>query len=248
MNLKYIQLIVLAGIFGLQFLFEHVFAQRKEMNDWKNEKFNLAIGILNIVLTLAPAFFMVRWINFIEFKNLGLLNVILASLPIQIIIAVLLLDLWMYIWHKLNHKVGFLWRFHSFHHKDEKMNSTTALRFHIAELLFSYPGKALVCFIVGINLIPLIIYESLFSASVIIHHSNISITDKIDKFYRLLFVSPIMHRIHHSRKEKERENNYGALFSFWDRIFKSWESNAATKLEFGIEKQKQGDLLYDIRE
>ena len=239
MNIKYIQGIVLAAVFGLQFFLEHVFPQKKDLNNWKNERFNIAVGLLNIVLTLLPAFVMVKWLGIISDKQWGLLHLIHLSPLVEIIITIVLLDLWMYAWHQLNHIVPFLWQFHAFHHKDEKMNSTTALRFHIAELLFSYPGKALVCLLAGIHFTPLIIYECLFSASVIIHHSNIRITEKLDAVYRLLFVSPIMHRIHHSTKRQERDSNYGALFSCWDRIFNSWKTKAGAHLCFGIDEEKK---------
>lgn len=239
MNVKYIQGFILAGVFGLQFFFEHVFPQRKELNDWKNERFNIAIGMLNIILTLLPAFALLHWIRFVAGKKLGILNLVHASLLVQILLSIVLLDLWMYAWHQLNHKLNFLWQFHRFHHKDEKMNSTTALRFHIAELLFSYPGKALMCLIAGINFTPLVIYECLFSISVIIHHSNIRITERLDTIYRVVFVSPIMHRIHHSAKQEERDNNYGALFSFWDRLFRSWKMKPDKGLVYGITDKYQ---------
>lgn len=238
MNIKYVQGLVLASVFGLQFLFEHVFPQRAELNDWKNERFNIAIGLLNILLTVLPAFAMAAWLHFIMEKNLGVLPLIHASFPVQIAAAIIILDLWMYAWHLLNHQIRFLWRFHRFHHKDQKMNSTTALRFNILELLFSYPGKAFICLIIGINFTPLVIYECLFAASVIIHHSNIRISAGLDRLYRMVFVSPVMHRIHHSIKQTERDNNYGALFSFWDRIFSSWKMIPEQSIQFGIDGEQ----------
>ena len=237
MTIKYLQGVVLVAVFVLQFFLEHAFPQKKELNDWKNERFNLGIGLLNIMLTLLPAFAMVQWMSFIAVKKYGLLNLFAAPLLMQILLSIVALDVWMYAWHRLNHRLNILWRFHQFHHKDEKMNSTTALRFHIAELLLSYPGKALICFLLGVNFVPLIVYECLFSASVIVHHSNIRIGEKTDRMYRMLFVSPVMHRIHHSVKRIERDNNYGALFSFWDRIFGSWKMGVGSGLVFGVDEQ-----------
>lgn len=234
MNPKYIQVSVLATIFSLQFFFEHILPQRKELNSWKNERFNITIGLFNIVVTILPAYLMVQWVNFIGLRNIGLLNYIGIPRVLQIIVAIPILDLWMYTWHRFNHINGFLWFFHRFHHKDQKMNSTTALRFHFVELLLSYPGKALICFMFGINYLPLLMYECLFSTSVIFHHSNIRMTERSDKIYRALFVSPFMHRVHHSIIETERNNNYGALFSFWDRILKSWHKPVNSDIEFGI--------------
>jgi len=231
---KYIQIIILSGVFTLQFLFEHIYPQRKEINDWKNERFNIGIGFLNVILTLVPAIAMVQWTNFVEVKRIGFLNQIQLPVWMVIVITLLLLDVWMYSWHRLNHKIPFLWRFHSFHHKDKKMNTTTAVRFHIIELLLSYPGKAAIIFILGINYTSLVIYEILFFSSVVIHHSNIFITERIDNIYRKFFASPMMHRIHHSQIWSETNSNYGALFSFWDILFKTRIKTAKEEIVFGI--------------
>ena len=234
MKLKYVQIIILASVFGLQFLFEHLYPQRKEINNWKNERFNVLIGFLNVLLTAIPAYFMVQWLYFIEENRFGILHQFRLPFWLQLAITILITDLWMYTWHRLNHRVRFLWQFHSFHHKDTKMNSTTALRFHIVELFLSYPGKALVCFVFGIGYVPLLIYEIAFFIAVVIHHSNMYINPRADALYRSLFASPLMHRIHHSIKFEETDSNFGALFSFWDRLFKSWTPGDAVNVEFGL--------------
>lgn len=235
MSLKQTQIVILLGVFLLQYIFEHIYPQQKNINNWKNEKFNIVTGLLNMAITFVPAYFLIQWVFLIQQKNLGLLQELVLPFWINLGLSIFLLDLWMYTWHRLNHKISFLWQFHSFHHKDEKMNSTTALRFHIAELLFSYPGKAVICFVFGIGYIPLLIYEILFSINVIVHHSNMYINERFDNIYRLFFASPLMHRIHHSNKAEETNSNFGAVFSFWDVIFKSKKNKAKEKIQFGID-------------
>jgi sterol desaturase/sphingolipid hydroxylase (fatty acid hydroxylase superfamily) len=237
MEIRYIQIITLAVVFGLQFLFEHIFPQQKTINDWKNERFNIAIGALNVLLTFIPASLFVQWLSFIHRHQLGLFNQSAVPSWLRFILTVIVMDCWMYSWHRLNHIVPFLWRFHSFHHKDNKMNSTTAVRFHIFELLMSYPGKALVCIAFGIGYAPLLVYEMLFFASIVIHHSNIAITERTDKIYRILFASPLLHRIHHSDRWAETNSNFGALFSFWDRLFSSWKGKAQNDIKFGVPRK-----------
>lgn len=234
MSLKYIQVIILVSVFTLQYFFEHIYPQQKNINSWKNERFNIAVGLINMAITFLPAYFLVQFIFYIQTRNLGLLNLIHLPLWLKIIISIFLLDVWMYTWHRLNHRMPWLWKFHSFHHKDEKMNSTTALRFHIVELLFSYPPKALVCLVFGISYIPLLTYEILFSINVIFHHSNMNISQRADNMYRIFFASPLMHRIHHSKKIEETNSNFGAVFSFWDFFFKSKKNKPSGKIEFGI--------------
>ncbi|HKJ86785.1 MAG TPA: sterol desaturase family protein [Spirochaetia bacterium] len=50
-------------------------------------------------------------------------------------LTLLALDLWTYWWHRFNHTVPFLWRFHRAHHTDTEMGATTAYRFHPVERL-----------------------------------------------------------------------------------------------------------------
>lgn len=243
MTLKTIQVVILAGVFLLQYLFEHILPQKKEINDWKNERFNVLIGLLNIVLALVPAALLVKLLDWIGYRQLGLFPWIGLATWMTVPLTIVVMDLWMYVWHRLNHVVPFFWRFHTFHHQDKLMNSTTALRFHFMELLLSYPGKALVCLVFGITYVPLLVYELLFFVSIVVHHSNIRITERTDLLYRKLFVSPMMHRIHHSVKKEERNTNYGALFSFWDRLFGTRRQRADGEIEFGIADTKPLSLL-----
>jgi sterol desaturase/sphingolipid hydroxylase (fatty acid hydroxylase superfamily) len=236
MPLKYTQIIILAVVLLLQYFFEHIYPQKKEMNDWKNERFNLGIGLLNVVLNFLPASVLVYLLSFIDEKNMGLFQQFPLPFWWELFFTFLILDAWMYTWHRLNHTVPFLWKFHIFHHRDQKMNSTTAVRFHIVELLLSIPGKGLVYFIFGLEFTPVIIYEILFFTSVVVHHSNIYISERADMVYRKLFVSPRMHRIHHSRRSEETHSNYSALFSFWDRLFGSWKSMPKGEIIFGVEE------------
>ena len=52
-------------------------------------------------------------------------------------VDLVLLDFWIYWWHRANHELSFLWRFHQVHHFDELLDSTTALRFHFGEVVLS---------------------------------------------------------------------------------------------------------------
>lgn len=236
MPLKYTQIVILAVLFLLQYLVEHLLPQERKYNDWKNEKFNLGIGVLNVVLNFIPASLLVYFLEIIDQNAIGLMQQFQIPIGLQIIMTIVLLDLWMYIWHRLNHTIPFLWRWHLFHHRDQKMNTTTAVRFHIVELLLSVPGKAVIYFLFGLSFLPVIIYEMLFFTAVVFHHSNIRITHSADRIYRTVFASPMMHRIHHSRRREETHSNYGAVLSIWDRLFRSWKPKPTGNIVFGVEE------------
>lgn len=235
---KKIQTIFLFSIFVLQYVMEHIFPQTKNNNNLKNEGFNLLIAIINALVLFIPSAWMVEWLSRIDNNNWGALQLFVFPLWLQIIITIILMDFVMYWWHRFNHTYRILWRFHSFHHRDEMMNSTTSLRFHSVELLFSVIFKSLVFLLAGFSFLPVLIYEAVFFIAVVIHHSNIRITERVDMLYRKLFSSPLMHRIHHSNKQKETDTNYGSVFSFWDRIFKTYLKEPAEPIVFGVEEKQ----------
>lgn len=139
--------------------------------------------------------------------------------------AVLLFDAWSYSWHRLNHEIPFFWRFHRVHHSDPKMDVTTANRFHIGEMFFSSLFRIPLIALLGVYLWELVLYETLMFAVVQFHHTNIDISEKVDRILRAIIVSPNMHRVHHSRWQPETDSNYSSLFSFWDRAARTFRLN-----------------------
>ena len=151
------------------------------------------------------------------------------------IIMFLLFDAWMYIWHRLNHTWFFLWPFHAMHHADTQMDSTTALRFHPAEIVFSNILNIGVLCLLGMSLEQFVFYKTALFLVIIFHHSNINLSERLDRGLKRFIVSPSMHRVHHSRKIEELNTNYGSVFSFWDRFFKSFcQRNDMEAVEFGL--------------
>jgi sterol desaturase/sphingolipid hydroxylase (fatty acid hydroxylase superfamily) len=140
----------------------------------------------------------------------------------ETVAALILFDLWMYLWHRANHQIRFLWRFHRMHHSDNQVDATTALRFHTGELILSSILRLAVVPLLGISLSQLILYETLLQPIIIFHHSNVALPEKIDRIFRALIVTPNMHRVHHSMVNQETNSNYSSIFSFWDRIGQSF--------------------------
>ena len=155
----------------------------------------------------------------IKSQQLGLLNSISIPDWLKMVLGILILDFFLYIWHLLNHVVPLFWRFHRVHHSDINMDVSTASRFHIGELLMSGLVRMMVIYSLGISFITYMLFEILVNLSIQFHHSSIRINPFFEKFWVLFFIPPSMHRVHHSVKIKERDSNYGVLFSFWDRFF-----------------------------
>jgi len=119
--------------------------------------------------------------------------------------------------HLLNHEVPFLWRFHRVHHSDLNMDVSTATRFHIGELAISRVIKISLVFFIGATLLGVLIFESALVLCAQFHHSSLAVPSWFEKISWVFFVPPSMHRIHHSAVIRERNTNYGTIFSTWDR-------------------------------
>ncbi|MDX1636765.1 MAG: sterol desaturase family protein, partial [Balneolaceae bacterium] len=155
-------------------------------------------------------------------ESFGLLHRFEMGIIAHGILAVLLLDAWMYIWHRMNHEIPFFWRFHRVHHSDPSMDVTTASRFHIGEIVFSSLLRIPIIALLGIHLGELLLYETIAFGVVQLHHADIGLPGKLDLMLRTVIVSPLMHKVHHSRWQPETDSNYGSLFSFWDRLARSF--------------------------
>lgn len=180
---------------------------------------NAALAVINGLLGVAILGGLIaRSAVFAESHNFGLLR--LATLPAwtAAIASLLLFDCWMYCWHRINHAVAFLWRFHRVHHSDPRMDVTTALRFHPGEIMLSTLARLLVVNLIGMELWHLALYELIALPVVAFHHSNIALPRRADDALRWLMVTPWMHWVHHSTERAETNSNYSSVLSPWDRL------------------------------
>jgi len=180
---------------------------------------NLTLGLLNAVaLALLAAPFIAQVALWAEESRFGLLRLPNVPPMIGAAAAILLFDAWMYLWHRANHQLDFLWRFHRMHHSDPEMDATTAVRFHTGEILISSALRLAVIPLLGITIYQLLVYEMLLLPVILFHHSNVRFPERLDAHLRLIIVTPAIHRAHHSRLRVETDSNYSSVFSFWDRI------------------------------
>lgn len=128
-----------------------------------------------------------------------------------------LLDLTLYFWHRASHTFECLWMFHKVHHSDPSMNVSTAFRIHFVELLLTACVKAAFIVTTGISPATLLAAETFIALNVMFHHADIAFRG--ERRLGLLFIAPHLHRVHHSVKRAEHDNNFGALLSIWDRLF-----------------------------
>jgi sterol desaturase/sphingolipid hydroxylase (fatty acid hydroxylase superfamily) len=148
----------------------------------------------------------------------------------------LLLDALIYGWHRLNHRVPFLWRFHAVHHLDRFLDSTTALRFHFGEVALSALARASVILLLALPLASVLVFESLVLVATIFHHSNLRLPPRFERWLALAVVTPSIHWVHHHRCQSDTDSNYATVLSLWDPLFRSRSPRRRTPdLEIGVE-------------
>lgn len=199
---------------------------------------NAALAVINGLLgVLILGLLIAGSIALASSQGFGLMRLVEWPFWIEAIIAMILFDIWMYWWHRINHEIPFLWRFHRVHHSDPRMDATTALRFHPGEIILSTAARLIVLNLIGMELWQLALYELIATPIIIFHHSNIKLPRRIDDALRWLIVTPWMHWVHHSRIRPETNSNYSSLLSVWDRVFGSYKfRHDPEDIQFGLDE------------
>jgi sterol desaturase/sphingolipid hydroxylase (fatty acid hydroxylase superfamily) len=156
------------------------------------------------------------WLVAESYSEDGLLSGV-SNPWLQAVLAFVLLDLVLYFWHRINHNVDWLWMFHKVHHSDRVMNATTAFRLHFVEVFMTVAVKALFIVAMGVKASVVMANEAIITLFVMFHHANLAFPG--ERWLGRLAIVPYLHRVHHSVKREEHDHNYGAVFSWWDRLF-----------------------------
>jgi sterol desaturase/sphingolipid hydroxylase (fatty acid hydroxylase superfamily) len=225
--LKIISIPIALGTFGVLVWLENRRPLRRRVEDklTRNTR-NLAVASLAAVaLQLAEQPITAPLTELVERKNLGLLKIVRLPKFLETILAVVLMDYTLYIWHVLTHKIPFLWRFHLVHHVDLDLDASTALRFHFGELIISVLWRSAQILIIGVSPVSLAAWQLFLFPSILFHHSNVELPIKLDKLLQNFIVTPRLHGIHHSIVREETDSNWSSGLTVWDRIHGTFKSD-----------------------
>ena len=210
----------------LFFLGIETLAPKRSWSESRLKRFLFHIGIaaLNTVLIRLLIYVpLLLWIVFVEQQGWGISRWLGLTGWLELAMSLVVLDLFDYFWHRANHRVTFLWRFHKAHHADTAMDVTTALRFHPGELIISALAKALWIAIWGPTAIAWFLFEAMVSLCAQFHHSNIDFPDRIERVISAIIVTPRFHASHHAVDRRYGDSNFSTIFSLWDNLFNSYQ-------------------------
>ncbi len=208
----------MGGVFFFLLLEAMVPYRPSSVSKLKRWMHNMTItGFNSLILNLVFAGAVLRTATYVTTRQSGVLNTVDLPHWVKLLGTVVFMDFMLYVWHLLNHEVPFFWRFHRVHHSDLNMDVSTATRFHVGELAMSTIIKMSLVFFLGASATGVLIFESTLVLCAQFHHSSFKVPQWFETVFWILFVPPSMHRIHHSVVIKERDANYGTIFSTWDR-------------------------------
>ncbi|MBW2107761.1 MAG: sterol desaturase family protein [Deltaproteobacteria bacterium] len=216
-------------VFGVVALWE-LGAPRRGMTTSKSSRWfgNLTITFLNPVIAQIVSPMMPVGMAVLAQKNgWGLITSYHFPYWVQFGLAVLILDLIIYLQHVMFHTLPVLWRVHMMHHADLDFDVTTGLRFHPVEILLSLGIKLAAVALLGPPVAAVLVFEILLNATAMFNHANIRIPVGIDRWLRLVVVTPDMHRVHHSVTIRETNSNFGFNLPWWDRLFGTYRAQPA---------------------
>ena len=151
-------------------------------------------------------------------RGWGVLNLLALPAWLEIVLTLLALDLIIYLQHVMFHFLPLLWRFHRMHHTDLDLDVTTGNRFHPLEIIISLWIKLGAVVLLGAPAAGVLLFEVVLNATAQFNHGNIHLPLSLDRWLRLVLVTPDMHRVHHSVIPRETNSNFGFNLPWWDRI------------------------------
>lgn len=238
--------IVLAALFTLEQLFSNVQAFSKRAPHLLT---NVLLQAGYTLLNYGLAWIVVKCFDWISVNHIGLFNIVSIPFFLKVFIGIFCIDFVNYWAHRLYHNLEIFWRLHRVHHSDTALDTSSAYRFHPFDAFLDNAAAIVAMFIFGLDPSSLIIWFIFYIPVLVLHHTKFIMPNWFDKSFGLIIVSPNFHKIHHHQLQEFTDSNYGLLFIFWDKLFKTFKKIPVSEIKFGLKEfdnsnnQKLGFLL-----
>jgi alkylglycerol monooxygenase len=222
----------LAFIMPAFFLFlylEFKLAQRRkrpEIFNYESSVSNISIGIAErlINLFITASFYQLYYFIYDSYR--------IFTFPSNAFIWFLLILMTDFVWywyHRIGHEVNFFWAAHIVHHHSEAFNFTTAARITTFQAIVR---TGFWCILPFFGFHPSMVITMLLVHGAYSFFTHTQLIGKI-KWLEYVFVTPSVHGVHHASDEKYLDKNFGDMFTFWDRIFGTFQSEEE-KPKYGL--------------
>lgn len=238
-----VRLLLLIGLCALLWSVESIVPlYRYRQSRVRHAMPNVALTLMLVLTNLALSFSSAYLAAFTVRHGVGLFFLFGLAVWVEAMFGVIALDLFAYFAHVLLHKSWLGWQFHRVHHSESAVDVTTAFRQHPGETIWRTFWQLAAILVFGIPLWVVVIYLILSALNAQMEHANIKMNRNLDRFLRLVIVTPHMHKVHHSRNQRETDSNYSNIFSVWDKLFGTYTPAADFQsLRYGLDG-------FDVRE
>lgn len=246
------KLIWIVSVLTLFWILEGYYTFLKtDYNKWKHAKTNFIllafVMLINVIFGLATTGIFL-WLDQNQF---GLLQLINLPVCIEIIMAILVLDLIaQYGVHYLLHKVQWMWRLHTIHHTDTHLDATSGTRHHPFDFIIRELFALLAVLIMGMPVSYYLLYRFITIFFTYWTHADIQLPHKLDKTLSYIIVTPTMHKFHHHHEMPWTDTNYGNILSIWDRLFGTFLYDDPNKIIYGldlVDNSRSDDIKYQLK-
>ncbi len=221
--------------------------ERNRESKWTRDARNLTVAAVGLAATqVCERPVTNRLTRVVRRRRIGLLPRLNLPGWLDTVAGCLLLDLTLYHWHWLTHRVPTLWRFHRVHHADLDMDATTGVRFHAGELLISVGFRSAQIVLFGVSRRALSVWYTLLLVEVTFHHSNVGLPGRVDRWVSKLVMTPRLHGIHHSVVPDELNSNWSSGLTVWDRLHGTFRRTAArpdAEVDIGVAELRRPDQV-----
>lgn len=206
--------------------------------DWN---LDLTYYIINYCIKLAA-----QYVLILLAQNISFFNWFPTEQPfwLQVILALTIIDFFLFFVHWQSHKYRFLWNLHAIHHSSERLYFLNGDKRHALHQLIEGGPGIIVCMVIGAPPVVIIAALALLAVNMFMQHTNLDYKAGILKKF---FCVAELHRWHHRADYKDAQVNYGAWLTVWDYIFGTAydEPRMKTQLgEIGIAEEKNFPKKY----
>ena len=233
----------LAGLLGVGIAIELLLPWRRKTFDVARWLRNASMAFYGtIILSLFPFLAAGAAALGAEASGVGLLNIVTVPFWVELVIAIIVFDFISFAEHRALHRWYFLWRAHRTHHSDTHIDATTSLRFHPFEAVFRACVEVVVVFSLGLPVEGLLLSFAISAVANTFTHMNMVLPVKLERAMSWVFVTPYLHRLHHSTKIEHQYSNFGTIFTVWDRLAGCYRGSwhLTPDESFGLDENETG--------
>jgi len=178
---------------------------------WMIESFNL-FSFFSIALSFALCYYLVGF-------SPKSLNFSFSNSLVQYLVIILIFDFKNWFSHIVFHRSKLLWQIHAYHHSATNFNVFTRQRAHFLEVEFKR----------FFDILPFVFFgappSSYFFVLIFVECHQMLIHSNVESDWGFIgkhvLISPAAHKIHHSIDERHFDANFGLVFVFWDKLFRT---------------------------